>query len=81
MKTSYIQALLLCVLPSLAYSAYHSTSSSDGRPHGNCVQDNEVQGIAQRWLNAFATGGLQTLDSAVTENVRWVKPSHVVTVG
>ena len=76
MKPSSIQALILCVLPTLTSSAQHSTSSTDGSPCGTCIQDNEVEGIAQRWLNAFATGGLNTLDSAVTENVRRFKPSH-----
>ena len=68
MKPSYIQNLLLCFLPALT-SARQSESSTDGSPCGTCIQDNEVEGIAQRWLDAFATGGLPTLDSAVTENV------------
>lgn len=61
MKLSYIHTLLLFFLPTLP--------SAHGSPCGSCIQDNEVEGIAQRWLNAFATGGLDTLDSAVTENV------------
>ena len=61
MKLSYIHTLLLCFLPIL--------TSAHGSHCGTCIQDNEVEGIAQRWLNAFATGGLDTLDSAVTENV------------
>ena len=60
MKLSYIQALVFCFLPSL----------TSARASWTCIQDNEVEGIAQRWLNAFATGGLHTLNSAVTENVR-----------
>ena len=81
MKPSYLQTFLLCVLLTLTSSAHHSTSSTDGSPCGTCIQDNEVEGIAQRWLNAFATGGLNTLDSAVTENVRRFKSSHVVIQG
>ena len=81
MKPSYIQTFLLCFLPTLTSSAAPSKPSTDGSPCGTCIQDNEVQGIAQRWLNAFATGGLDTLDSAVTENVRSVFFSHAVTVG
>ena len=80
MKPSYIQTFFFCVLPTLASSANHSTSSADGSPCGTCIQDNEVEGIAQRWLDAFATGGLDTLDSAVTDNVRRAKPSHVVII-
>ena len=79
MKPSFIQTFLLLLLPTLTSSAHrHPTSSGDGTSCGTCIQDNEVEGIAQRWLDAFATGGLDTLDSAVTENVRRVKPSHVV---
>lgn len=80
MKHSGIQALLLCILPTLTSSAHPSTSSADGSRRSTCIQDNEVEGIAHRWLDAFATGGLSTLDSAVTENVRWVKPSYVVII-
>lgn len=68
MKISYIHTFLLCFLPTLI-SAHPSPPSTQGSPCGSCIQDNEVEGIAQRWLNAFATGGLDTLDSAVTENV------------
>ena len=71
MKLSYIQSLLFCFLPILT-SAHPSPPSTEGSPRGGCIHDNEVEGIAQRWLNAFATGGLHTLDSAVTENVRQV---------
>ena len=71
MKLSYIQTFLLCFLPTLT-SAHQSPPSTDHSPCGTCIQDNEVHGIAQRWLDAFATGGLHTLDSAVTENVRQV---------
>ena len=39
-----------------------------------CIEDHDVGGIAQRWLNAFATGGLHTLPDAVTENVRKTLP-------
>ena len=80
MRTSYIQTFLLCALPTLTSSAHHSTTSTDGSPCGTCIQDNEVEGIAQRWLDAFATGGINTLDSAVTENVRRVKPSPAVMI-
>ena len=80
MKPSCIQALLLCILLTLTSSAHPSTPSADGSRRGTCIQDNEVESIAQRWLDAFATGGISTLDSAVTENVRWVKPSHVVMI-
>lgn len=73
MKLSYIHTLL-CFLPTLT-SAYPSQTPTDGSPCGTCIQDNEVEGIAQRWLNAFATGGLHTLDSAVTENVRYIPSS------
>ena len=38
--------------------------------NGTCIADNEVEGIAQRWLNAFATGGLSGLPEAVTSDVR-----------
>lgn len=69
MKLSYIPTFLLCFLLPLTF-AHSSPPSTAGSPRGTCIQDNEVQGIAQRWLNAFATGGLHTLDSAVTENVR-----------
>ncbi|CAF9903849.1 MAG: hypothetical protein ALECFALPRED_003009 [Alectoria fallacina] len=68
MKLSYIHTLLVCFLPTLTL-AHPSPSSTEGSPCGTCIQDNEVEGIAQRWLNAFATGGLHTLDSAVTENI------------
>ncbi|KAL9071085.1 MAG: hypothetical protein Q9161_004424 [Pseudevernia consocians] len=68
MKLSYIQSLLFCFLPILT-SAHPSPPSTEGSPRGGCIHDNEVEGIAQRWLNAFATGGLHTLDSAVTENI------------
>lgn len=59
MKLSYIHALAFCFLPNL----------TSARASWTCIQDNEVEGIAQRWLNAFATGGLHTLNSAVTENI------------
>lgn len=78
MKLSYIQTFFLCVLPTLT-SAHPSRNSTEGSPCGTCIQDNEVEGIAQRWLNAFATGGLPTLDSAVTENVRQTLSSSTVT--
>ena len=71
MKLSYIQTFLLSLLPALT-SAHQSPPSTDHSPCGTCIQDNEVHGIAQRWLDAFATGGLHTLGSAVTENVRHV---------
>ena len=71
MKLLYIQTFLISFLPVLT-SAHSSPSSTEGSPCGTCIQDHEVEGIAQRWLNAFATGGLHTLDSAVTENVRQV---------
>lgn len=68
MKLSYIQTLLFCFLPILT-SAHHSPPSTGASPRRTCIQDTEVESIAQRWLNAFATGGLDTLDSIVTENV------------
>ena len=34
-----------------------------------CIANDEVQGIAQRWLNAFATGGIGGLPEAVTHDV------------
>ena len=36
---------------------------------GSWFPDNEVEGIASRWLNAFATEGLPGLDEAVARNV------------
>ena len=60
MKTPRVHALLLCLLTTI--TLVHS--------QGLCISESEVGGIAQRWLNAFATGGLPTLSSAVTENVR-----------
>ena len=80
MKRSCIQTLLVCFLPILTV-AHPPPTSPDGSPCGTCIQDNEVEGIAQRWLNAFATGGLPTLDSAVTENVRPNLPSGIGTIG
>ena len=35
----------------------------------SCIGEDEVEGIAQRWLNAFATGGINGLPNAVTDNV------------
>lgn len=35
-----------------------------------CLVEHEVEGIAQRWLNAFGTNGIGGLANAVTENVR-----------
>ena len=60
MKTTRAYALLLCILATIALA----------RSQVQCIEDSEVEGIAQRWLNAFATGGLSTLSDAVTENVR-----------
>lgn len=79
MKLSYTHTLLLCLLPTQT-PAHPSPPSTDGSPYGTCIQDNEVEGIAQRWLNAFASGGLHTLDSAVTENVRQTFSSYIATV-
>ena len=79
MKLSYLQTLLLCfVLP--ITSACSSHSPAEGSPCGTCIQDHEVEGIAQRWLDAFATGGIHTLDSAVTENVRQILSPYIVSV-
>ena len=60
MKTTRANALLLCILATIALSCGQAP----------CIEDSAVEGIAQRWLNAFATGGLSTLSDAVTENVR-----------
>lgn len=54
MKTTRVCALLLCILTNTALA---------------CITNSTVEGIAQRWLNAFATGGLSTLSDAVTENI------------
>ena len=61
MKSMRVYALLLCILATIALA---------GGQAPPCIEDSEVGGIAQRWLNAFATGGLSTLSDAVTENVR-----------
>ncbi|KAG8531306.1 uncharacterized protein KY384_002934 [Bacidia gigantensis] len=34
-----------------------------------CIQDSEVQGISSRWLNSFATGGIDGLANAVTDDI------------
>lgn len=47
-----------------------STITQVGATCGSCIQDHEVQGIASRWLNSFATGGLGNLPNAATKNVR-----------
>lgn len=60
MKTPRVHALLLCIIATI--TLVHGSTS--------CISDSEVEEIAQRWLNAFATGGLSTLSGAVTENVR-----------
>ncbi len=60
MKTTRAYALLLSILATIALA----------RGQAPCIEDSEVEGIAQRWLNAFATGGLSTLSDAVTDNVR-----------
>ena len=69
MKTPRLYALLLCILATITLV------------HGQlgCISDSEVEGIAQRWLNAFATGGLSTLSGAVTENVREPFLTYVLT--
>ena len=69
MKNPRVHALLLCILATI--TLVHGQLS--------CILDGEVEGIAQRWLNAFATGGLATLSSAVTENVRKLIPTWVLT--
>ncbi len=56
MKT-YTQTFLLCTLATFASAR-------------KCIRENEVQGIAQRWLNIFASGGSGGLADAVTGNVR-----------
>ena len=61
MNSLRVYALLLCILATIALA---------GGQAPPCIEDSEVGGIAQRWLNAFATGGLSTLSDAVTENVR-----------
>ena len=68
-QSSYLQTFLSFFIPILT-SAQKSPPSTEHSPCGTCIQDNEVLAIAQRWLDAFATGGLHTLDLAVTENVR-----------
>jgi len=60
MRPSYMYALLLSI----------TATSSALRQNGTCIEENEVEGIAQRWLNAFATGGIGGLPDAVTSDVR-----------
>jgi len=56
---TFASAVLLCIHPT-PISAWTC---------GSCIADYEVGGIASRWLNAFATGGLPGLDKAVTQDV------------
>ena len=60
MRPSYLYTLLFSIVCSTAVAA----------DNGSCIADDEVQGIAQRWLNAFATGGIGGLPEAVTPDVR-----------
>lgn len=69
MQTTRVYALLLCILATIALV----------RGQAPCIEDSEVEGIAQRWLNAFATGGISTLSDAVTENVREIFLTCVLT--
>ena len=69
MQTPRVYALLLCILASISLV----------RGQSSCISDSEVERIAQRWLNAFATGGISTLSSAVTENVRELILTYVLT--
>ena len=69
MKTTRAYAMLLCIVATIAL-AYGQAP---------CIQDSAVEGIAQRWLNAFATGGLSNLSDAVTENVRDIFLACVLT--
>lgn len=60
---SSVAALLLAIT---------SASCSANKSCGTCIEDSEVLQISQRWLNVFATsgpGGVETLSSAVTEDV------------
>ena len=69
MQNPRVHALLLCILATI--TLVHGQLS--------CISDGEVEEIAQRWLNAFATGGLSTLSSAVTENVRESSLTYILT--
>ena len=59
MTATHAYALLLCIVAAIALV----------RGQAPCIEDSEVEGIAQRWLNAFATGGISTLSDAVTQDV------------
>lgn len=66
MKGFSAQALLLCISAVLP-TAWTATVD----PAGTCLgSDQEVQTIAQRWLDAFATGGIKGLPAAATKDVR-----------
>ena len=69
MNTTPVYALLLCILATIALA----------RGQMPCIEDSEVGGIAQRWLNAFATGGLSSLSDAVTENVHEIFLTCILT--
>lgn len=60
MKTSYIYTVLLGIIAT-TFATSHNKS---------CIENDEVPGIAHRWLNAFATGGIGGLPDAVTNDVR-----------
>lgn len=53
---SFTQALLLCTLATFATARA-------------CIRAKEVEGIAQRWLNIFSSGGSGGLADAVTGDV------------
>ena len=37
--------------------------------HRRCLNDHDAQSISERWLGAFATGGINTLRGIVTDDV------------
>ena len=61
MKPSYMYTLLLSLAASVAAKSPSQNLT--------CIADSEVEGIAHRWLNAFATGGIGGLPDAVTNDV------------
>ncbi|KAL6713521.1 hypothetical protein ACLMJK_008986 [Lecanora helva] len=59
MKSSYLYSWLFSIIAATLTAAQNDS----------CIADNEVEGIAQRWLDAFATGGLKGLPDAVTSDI------------
>jgi hypothetical protein len=67
-----ISASIALSFPSMLSLLPQLTASQPIQPPcGGCLTPTEILPVATRWLNAFATDGLEGLESAATENVQY----------